>query len=209
MQVGYDKSFHDRLGGTTQAEDYIAASWVHLQTYYCHYSLGSFVLVERLPNIKYYEKVKIQDNKRSTLDQMFDHTTKDIGDADLMVYLGYKPNQCPNCVSGLAYKSKICKTDKNSIKKKCSINLHVNHHTLTAKTMAHEIGHNLGMFHDFDPKHGGDSTEAEESNNACNKQGFMSYNIVEGPNQWSECSKNDFTEHFNNIGYLQWCLPGM
>ena len=208
--MGYDDSFYDRLGGTTQAENYIAASWVHLQTYFCHYSLGSFVLVERLPNIKHYQGVKIQDNERSTLDQMFHHTTKDIGDADLMLYLGYKPNQCSTCTSGLAYRAKVCKTDYHSIKKKCSINLHVNYHTLTAKLMGHEIGHNLGMFHDFDSMHGGDSTE--ESTNACNKQGFMSYNLVTGPNQWSECSKEDFTEHYNNVTGrlgLQWCLPGM
>ena len=34
--------------------------------------------------------------------------------------------------------------------------------------MAHEVGHNLGMFHDFNKRHGG-------GGNPCDNSGFMSY----------------------------------
>ena len=68
--------------------------------------------------------------------------------------------------------------------------------------MSHEIGHNLGMKHDFDESHGGDSS-------ACNGEGLMSYGTK--PQKWSTCSVSDFTAHYNAI--LQhinsWCLERM
>ena len=61
----------------------------------------------------------------------------------------------------------------------------------------------MGMLHDFDDEHGGDSS-------ACNGQGIMSYG--EAPNVWSTCSKSDFQALYNSIindGSLYWCLDGM
>ena len=67
------------------------------------------------------------------------------------------------------------------------------------KVVAHEIGHNMGMMHDFDDSHGG-------QNGACNGQGFMSYGSA--PQQWSDCSRNDFIAHYNNVNSQGgWCLP--
>ena len=69
----------------------------------------------------------------------------------------------------------------------------------------HELGHNLGMLHDFDPIHRGRS---------CRKMGFMSYDSNGGHlNQWSECSRTDLQALFNMIMKerklnLKWCLSG-
>jgi hypothetical protein len=64
--------------------------------------------------------------------------------------------------------------------------------------MAHEVGHNLGMFHDFDKRHGG-------GGNPCDNSGFMSY----GPKvyKWSECSVKDFTAKYMWNKH-KWCMPG-
>ena len=64
--------------------------------------------------------------------------------------------------------------------------------------MAHEVGHNLGMFHDFDKRHGG-------GGNPCDNSGFMSY----GPKvyKWSECSVKDFTAKYT-LNKHNWCMPG-
>ena len=64
--------------------------------------------------------------------------------------------------------------------------------------LAHEIGHNLGMSHDFDTIHGG-------VDGPCNNQGFMSN--PGAPHQWSECSVADFTAHFETLASA-WCMPG-
>ena len=62
------------------------------------------------------------------------------------------------------------------------------------------MGHNLGMWHDFDDVHGGQG-------GPCDGQGFMSYGSA--PNEWSTCSKSDFLAHYNEIvqsSNVAWCL---
>ena len=60
--------------------------------------------------------------------------------------------------------------------------------------MAHELGHGIGMHHDFDPPH---------DTQGCDKTGLMSYGDF--PMKWSTCSRADFEAH-----YLQhkdhWCM---
>ena len=72
---------------------------------------------------------------------------------------------------------------------------------LRLQIVTHEMGHNLGMLHDFDVTHNG---------KGCNGQGFMSYTY--SLYQWSTCSKEDFLAHYNQIvasSSNSWCLPGM
>ena len=68
---------------------------------------------------------------------------------------------------------------------------------MTKKVAAHEMGHNFGMSHDFDDKHGGD-------NGVCNGQGIMSYG--DAPSKWSSCSVSDFTGYFNSQQWGDKCL---
>ena len=66
------------------------------------------------------------------------------------------------------------------------------------KILAHEMGHNFGMYHDFDPKHGGDTSP-------CNGKGIMSYGSVDF-NQWSACSKSDWEAHYSGENWGDGCL---
>ena len=192
-QVGYDDGILEKLGGTSQTEAYIASIWTHLQTNYCHSTLGSKVLVERLPVIKHYSGMNLRADGPS-LESMYANTVNDLNGADLMLYMGYDSIGGGN--AGVAYLGKVCRNDQDY--KKQSISVYHTQISFMGYLLAHEVGHNLGMSHDFAPKHGGNG-------GPCDKKGIMSYG---GLYQWSECSVNDFTEHYNKYK-SNWCLPGM
>lgn len=64
----------------------------------------------------------------------------------------------------------------------------------TSEVVTHEMGHNLGMRHDFD------------LSSSCT--GFMDYGNA--PNEWSSCSQQEFLNHYNAIqssSSLSWCMP--
>ena len=66
------------------------------------------------------------------------------------------------------------------------------------KVLAHELGHTLGMSHDFDEKHGGE-------NGTCNGNGIMSYGSF-NKSQWSLCSRLDFEQHYASRKWESGCL---
>ena len=162
---------------------------------YCHSSLGSKVLVERLPGIKHYSGMNLRADLTSLI-SMFTNTENDLDGADLMLYMGYDwiGGGANGRVADIAV---VCRNDRDWLKQ--SINVYSPSINFMGYLLAHEVGHNLGMWHDFNIKHEGDGSYP------CDKKGIMSYG---GPSKWSECSVNDFTEHYNEYRN-NWCLPGI
>ena len=75
-------------------------------------------------------------------------TKRNLKGADLMVYMGYKGTR--NSSIGLAEIGTVCQpSNMNKDHQKHSINIWDEHRSYAAQTIAHEVGHNLGMFHDF------------------------------------------------------------
>ena len=61
--------------------------------------------------------------------------------------------------------------------------------------MAHELGHNIGLEHDFSERHGG--TGYAGSGGPCESgQHIMSYGDWTGQTKFSSCSKKDLQTHF-------------
>ena len=66
------------------------------------------------------------------------------------------------------------------------------------KVLAHELGHTLGMSHDFDERHGG-------VDGPCNGKGIMSYGTFD-KSHWSSCSRSDFELHYSSRNWKMGCL---
>ena len=66
---------------------------------------------------------------------------------------------------------------------------------LFLQTLVHEIGHNLGMKHDFGKN---DATRKAKNGVVCTKAGgYMDY--VAFPKKWTQCSIEDFTAYYNSV----------
>ena len=66
------------------------------------------------------------------------------------------------------------------------------------QVLAHELGHNFGMQHDFHVSHGG-------HNGPCDGQGIMSYGSYDYKT-WSTCSRSDWERHYSSENWGETCL---
>ena len=128
--------------------------------------------------------------------------------------------RCPECIpestifswftasngdsmSGKGYVGKLCDADNwqhlNIVEKLSNFVLQ------TAKSHAHELGHNFGMSHDFAVINGG---TGDPGTGECAGTGIMSYliNSMEASMQWSTCSKSNFEHHYVAEGWSNGCL---
>ena len=104
FQVGYEDGIKNHLGGAAQTEAYIASIWTHLQVNYCHSTLGSKVLIERLPGIKHYPGITMSN----TLSTMYANTENDIGGFQLefvsisgvINHMTCYKFECSHCIGG-------------------------------------------------------------------------------------------------------------
>jgi len=192
FKFGYDEGFLSKTGSHDNAKAYIQSTMPHIQTFYCHEStLGTKIQLEIDGEIKFYAGKSLQATG-AKLQEMFDPTKADLGNADLMVYMGYDTSYWGTI--GIAWGKVVCMSSGYN-KYKSSINEWRNTHAEAGQLVAHEVGHNVGMDHDFDSHHAAAG---------CDGTGIMSYGSP--PAQWSTCSKSDLQAHYvytkNN-----WCMP--
>ena len=108
FQVAYDKVILEKYENSKQKlENILESMLVHVQTGYCHNSLGSQMIIERLGDFQYID----QELQVCDLGKLESNTEENIGDADLMVYLvskvGTKPKWCRGFI-GLAEMGSVC-----------------------------------------------------------------------------------------------------
>lgn len=194
IKIGYDDSFN---ADTSDPAAYLNAMVTHVQAHFCLDSLGSKVQVERVGDLTYHagQTWRAESSSGSLSGPVKDLTAASTSGANLHVYMA-KDQQYFGVV-GVAWLGTLCvgpwKPYQASINEKRSSILS------TAEVVTHEIGHNVGMYHDFDSIHNG---------KGCDGTGFMSYGSH--PYEWSTCSRDDFKAQYNKVTGqygLPWCLP--
>jgi len=190
VKFGYDKTMKKQLKkqGTNFAT-WVDSVMTHVQQYYRHYTLPTKI------EFKYDTSETIYKNLRLPNTDFLNNWSqygKDDADPKVDLYTAFGKDNDYYGTVGLAWVGGACKEHK-----KTSFNEWRKTPAETAMVVAHEIGHNFGMSHDFDEKHGGD-------NGKCNGQGIMSYG--DAPAKWSACSVSDFTGYYNSRKWGTTCL---
>jgi len=216
IQFVAEQNFVQKYGSEYQVRKRITEVGNHLKTMYSHHSLPVIIDVKILRAKFMDEKVLITGDNRDWFGQEAAKKVK-AGiwpKADTYILLG--PNNKDGFYGvangGWELNGGVCSTN---VAKKVSINWYetstyktrgYSDDLLTALTVVHENGHNLGMRHDFKDIRGKPTRTATMTGKRCKGvQGFMDYvfppysskNKV--PELFSDCSGEDWEAHYMQV----------
>jgi len=212
IQFVAEKYFVDEYGSEGAVNTRIQEVYNHLKTMYSHHSLPIVINVESLP-VKYLnQQVLITADNRDAFGQYAARQVRygTWPQADTYILLGPKNEGGLYGIanSGWTLNGGVCATD---VAKKVSINWYeastwrtkgYNDDLLTALTVVHENGHNLGMRHDFKDIKNKPTRYALTNRRCKGVRGFMDYVFPpytednQVPDRWSDCSGEDWEAHY-------------
>jgi len=191
-KIVYDRTLLDYFHGDHMwVEDWLDQVVVLSRPLFTHHSLK--IKVELIVEEGYhFENIRVRANEFH-LKQLGDLNQRFGGLVSV-----FAADICQgHCMTGIARIGTACNIDGHGI----SISelwQKLDSEYESARTFVHELGHNIGMLHDFDKKHKGNG----DFGGPCDGLGLMSYNHP--PDQWSYCSNGDFVESFRS--HLHGCL---
>jgi len=208
VQPMVDRRFRNHFG--KGVHDKVNAILEHARTFFTHASLQTKFELEYKP-LHFYPGEAYATN--SDLNALGNHVLRSgLPLVNSYVLLTMNNNRTDG-TSGLAWKSTVCRGDKSY---RVNINEFYYDTVRTTETVIHEIGHNLGMGHDFDtPKRcrdceghcpgcaPSDNPRHSSTGQPCTSiGGYMDY--VPNPNRWSACSVEDLTRYYNKVRPLRY-----
>lgn len=215
-------------GGSSR---FVGKVFCHIQAYFCHKSLGTTVKLEVVGkpykmrskmytpndmdyalssfNCEYARDCRkfesLKTDKQMKGKRLLKITSRIIkkDKANVVVYLGHNKKGM-YVAHGVATRGAVCDRLMDSLKMNVNEARTWKDTNMLGDLLAHEIGHNLGMHHDF-------ASEPRDRKRRCDCKGVMSYDHLcrsKVPAQWSSCSRDDFKNHYDKMVRQngKWCL---
>jgi len=218
IKVAYDYSIRNVLGSDQAVKQYYHNAFPHLQANYCHSSFPTKIKIEKVGDFIFVPGTI--DASMKSISDLRSFTMQHLGNADHIVYMCADPSNQKSGFTGLAPIGLVCRPNTPNFNMggiissanafKMCLCEHQQDNARFGRLMSHEIGHNIGLFHDFDKRHGGNGNQ--KSNGWPNgrapyycetDKSIMSYSSSEI--KWTTCNKLDFEAHYLSLK-SSWCM---
>jgi len=181
-----DASFRNQFGSQTQER--VNGIFEHVKTFFQHSSLGTKYELDIASVNEYSGTLRATGNNLNTLNNYVGSIS---GLANTYALLSMRDN---SGAAGIAWLGTVC----GSKAYRTNINEYYYNDLDTAQIVAHEIGHNLNMDHDFN---GSPSNKRYSSSGAlCTGINTIMDYYQPDPASWSACSVEDITSYYNSVG---------